>query len=171
MNTEKVSTWVQITANIGLFAGLILLAIEINQNTASLQGSSYQAWAAAKVELNLAFADQFQAEAYASGIYDSSNLTEESYLAFAMWNYGALQMAQTVDFLYRMGSLDHELWDTEINRAAGILSLPGVRQLWDAGAKSQFAPSFVELIEPTESNTTRWEWDKNRGFHPFDDSD
>ncbi len=33
MNTEKLSHWVSILSNIGLLAGLILVAIQINQNT------------------------------------------------------------------------------------------------------------------------------------------
>ena len=34
-------------------------------------------------------------------------------------------MAQSVDYLYRSGSLDRELWEAEMNRAAGILTAPG----------------------------------------------
>ncbi len=53
MNSEKLGNWLQIVGNLGILAGLILVAVEINQNTASVQGSAYQDWVAANLELNM----------------------------------------------------------------------------------------------------------------------
>ena len=70
--------------------------------------------------------------------------------------------------MYRSGSLDEELWRSEVNRAAGMLALPGVRQWWDAGGKTQLTPQFVELMESTQSDMTIWGWQEGRGFVPDD---
>ena len=66
-----------------------------------------------------------------------------------------LKMAQATDYLHRAGSLDHELANTEIRRVALILTLPGVRQWWDAGARTQLTPQFVELMRQNASEK-RW---------------
>jgi hypothetical protein len=62
------------------------------------------------------------------------------------------------------GSLNKELWESEMDRAAGILSIPGVRQWWDAGGKTQLTPSFVEFLESRQPNVTIWHWNEDRGY-------
>ena len=161
MNSEKLANWLQIVGNLGILAGLIMVAVQINQNTASVKGSAYQAWVAANMELNMSFAG---AEAISQGALDSANLTDESQAAFAMWNMSLMQMVQATDYLYRTGTLDKNLRDKEVHRAASHLEYPGVRQWWDTGGKTQLTPEFVELIESTKSNITRWTWEKGKGF-------
>jgi hypothetical protein len=88
-----------------------------------------------------------------------------------MMYIGVFQMAQSTDYLYRSGALDRELWEAEMNRIAGILSFPGVRQLWDAGVKRHLTPRFVEQLESTESNIVAVNWDSERGFFQDDTYD
>ena len=75
-----------------------------------------------------------------------------------------MQMAQSTDYLYRSGSLDRELWEAEMSRAAGILAAPGVRQWWDAGGRTQLTPRFAKLLETTQSTIEYWNWDSEHGF-------
>ncbi len=157
----------QILANIGVIAGIIFLAVELRQNNEQLRLQSYQAWVAANMELNMAIIDPSLSPIFDLGLNDSANLTKQTYISYAMWHMGIMQMAQATDFLYRAGSLDHDLWKSEINRAAGILTLPGVRQWWDAGGKTQLTPQFVDMIESVEPNITVWGWEKDRGYVPI----
>jgi hypothetical protein len=143
------------------------LAQQVRQNNRQLEVQSYQSWVAANLELNMAATDQLSSQALAQGAADSSKLSAESFICFAMWYMGVMQMAQATDYLYRSGSLDEELWRAEINRAAGLLTLPGVRQWWDAGAKTQLTPTFVRLLESSRSEITTWTWKEGRGFVSF----
>lgn len=52
----------------------------------------------------------------------------------------------------------------QLDRAALILSAPGVRQWWDAGGKTQLSPSFVEFLDSLESEGTTWFWNEEEGF-------
>jgi len=158
-----------IVANVGVIAGIVFLAFELRQNNRQLELQSYQGWVAANLQLNMALTDPTLSEIMALGNIDSANLSEESFISFAMWNMGVMQMAQAVDYLYRSGSLDRNLWEAEINRAAGFLSVPGVRQWWDAGGKTQLTPQFVELMESTQSSIAYWDWDPDRGFFSNDE--
>ena len=166
MDSAKLTNWLQIGVNLSVFAGLLLVAVQISQTKASVQGAAYQAWVTANIELNMAFSEQLQAQAMADGTTDSGDLTEDTYMPFAMWNFGLMQMAQATDYLYRTGSIDQSLWETEIRRTALHISNPGVRQFWDAGAKTQLTPEFVRLIESTQPNMTVWSWESGRGFYP-----
>ena len=160
---------VTILANVGVIAGIVFLGFELQQNNKQLELQSYQGWVTANLQLNMALTDPTLSEIIALGNIDSANLSEGSFVSFAMWNMGVMQMVQAVDYLYRSGSLDRNLWEAEINRAAGILSVPGVRQWWDAGGKTQLTPQFAELMESTQSSIAYWDWDADRGFFSNDE--
>lgn len=164
MKLDKSNQWLALLANIGVVAGIIFLAFELQQNNKQLELQSYQSWVAANLEINAALTNPALSEIMARGHLNSVNLSNESFIAYAMLNMSVIQMAQSTDYLYRAGSLDKELWEAEMNRAAGILAFPGVRQWWEAGGRTQLTPSFVEFLESIESNIDTWSWDKDRGY-------
>ena len=164
MNFDKANHWFVLIANIAVVAGIAFLAVELRQNTKQLELQSYQSWVAANMELNIAISDPLLSEIVSRGHPNSANLTSESAIAYAMFHMSMLQMAQSTHYLYLEGSLDTELWESEMDRAAGILSIPGVRQWWDAGGRTQLTPSFVEFLESREPGVTIWYWNEDRGF-------
>jgi hypothetical protein len=172
----------QLLGNFGEFFGAIAVVITLlyvaaqvrhskdatKANTTALELQSYQAWQAANLEINTGWSNSPHGKLIGPGLVDSRNLTEESFLSFMMMHLGMLQMAQSTDYLYRMGSLDSDLWEAEMDRAAGILSMPGVRQMWDAGARKQLTPRFVEFLESRPVTIQGVNWDAQQGF--FHDS-
>ncbi len=164
----------ELVGAIGIVVTLFYLAIQVRHsreateaNTQSMELQSYQAWQAANLQINVAISNPAQSQMIAAGNLDSRGLSEETFAAFGMIHMSIFQMAQMADYLYRSGALDSELWDAEMNRAAGILAFPGVRQMWDAGFKTQLTPGFVELMESRQSSITRVFWDAERGFYPL----
>ena len=162
--------WFAIGANLGVIGGLILVAVQIKQSTTALHGSAYQTWVASNMEISASATQSDVSRTLSRGWMDSSALDEETFIQFAMWVFGVMQMAQATDRLYRRGMVDESLWKTEMQRAALFLSAPGIRQWWDAGGKTQLTPDFVELIESTPSTLTTWGWDAQAGFISFDTS-
>ena len=161
----------QLLGNYGEFLGaiaivvtLIYLAVQLKQNTAIVRANAYQGWSASNVEINLAMSNPDQSQIMIAGMRDSTNLTDETFIAFGMMHMAVMQMAQSTDYMYRSGLLDRELWEAEMNRVAGNLDLTGVRQWWDAGGRTQLTPRFVELLESTQSSIAVWGWDAERGF-------
>jgi hypothetical protein len=42
----------------------------------------------------------------------------------------------------------------------------GVRQWWDAGGRTQLAPSLVEHLESLDPNVSEtWNWDEKKGYY------
>jgi len=148
-----------------IVASLIYLAKQVRQNSRQLESQSYQAWVASNVHINMSMADPQLSAIVAKGNLDSANLDQESYVAYAMSHLAMMQMAQAADYLFRSGSLDRELWEGEMDRAAGILAMPGVRQWWDAGGNTQLTERFVKHLESKKSNIAYWTWDSERGFY------
>lgn len=168
MTSAKVRDWIAITANVGVLAGLILVAVQIRQTSAMSEGASYQTWLSANVELNNALTQLSQGGQFADGNLDSKALDEDSFMAFAMWNYSFFQMVQATNYMYEQGALDRRLWENEVTRAAGFLTLPGVRELWDAGMRTQLTPDFVALVESASAEGMTWDWDSERGFYALE---
>ena len=169
VTVEKLNQWLTLLANVGVLAGIVFLAVELQQNTQELKLQSYQAWQAANNEINMTIADLDLAAVVSAGHEDSTKLSRENYIAYAMFHMSLLQMAQSTHYLYLQGSLDEELWRSEMDRAVGVLSLPGVRQWWEAGGRTQLAPGFVEFIESFQgTKSRRWNWDEERGFFQDD---
>ena len=164
MDTEKINQWLTPISNVAVIAGIVFLAVELSQNTKQLELQSYQSWVAANMEINSATTNLEMAGITARGHADSANLSEDTYVAYAMQHMSMLQMAQSTHYLYLQGAIDEELWKTEMSRAAVILSFRGVRQWWDAGGKTQLTPSFAEFLESLESDAMAWYWDEERGF-------
>ena len=154
MSSSKTRDWLSIIANMGILAGLILVAVQINQSGTSIAGSSYEMWVAANIELNMASTESDLARTLQQGNSDSASLTADNFIQYAMWQFSFFQMVQATDYLYQQGSLDRSLWETEIKRAALFLTLTGVREWWDAGGRTQLTPEFVALLESTPSTIT-----------------
>jgi len=162
---EQTAYLADIIGVILIVVSLVYLAKQIRQNNRQLESQSYQAWVASNLQINMAMANPELSAIVAKGNFDSANLDQGSYVAYAMSHLAMMQMAQAADYLYRSGTLDRELWEGEMDRAAGILAMPGVRQWWDAGGNSQLTERFVRHVESKKSNIAYWTWDSERGFY------
>jgi len=134
MALEQFAYLAEIIGVVVVTTSLIYLAKQVRQNNKQLESQSYQAWVASNLQINMSMSDPALSAIIAEGNSDSANLSDKSYVAYAMSHLAIMQMAQAADYLYRSGSLDRHLWEGEMNRAAGILAMPGVRQWWDAAA-------------------------------------
>lgn len=99
--------------------------------------------------------DKELAAAIVQGHADPGKLTDVSQMQYAMSMLALMQMTQSTDYLYRDGPIDASLWDIERQRAALHLTSPGVRQWWDAGARTQLSPEFVRIVEATTPCRTK----------------
>ena len=166
--SELLGNYGQFVGAIAIVVTLVYVAIQLKQNTASVRASAYQSWVLANVDINVALSSPAQSRMVLKGNLDPTGLTEESAVGYLMIHLAMFQMAQSTDYLYRSGSLDRELWESEMNRVALLLSFPGVRQMWEAGAKTQLTARFAQLLESTQSTARYVHWDSKQGFHSLD---
>ena len=166
MPREQRKDILEVIGVVAIVASLVFLGIEMRTNTSNVRSAANQTWVSVNADLNSV--DEKLARALATGFYEPGKLSEDNYMQFALWHYTFYQMAQSTDDMYQMGAVGEDLWKREINRAAGHLDLPGVRQWWNAGARTQFSPDFVELMKSTNSDISRWSWVPEVGFVPED---
>jgi hypothetical protein len=111
MNSERLVNWLQIAGNLGLIAGLVLVAVQINQNTAITRADlTARSWEAA-MQFNLAMMGENPSAAVAKAATDPSSLTDEELLVIhnLVWNWW--NHDSRYEILMEQGLVDEQDWD------------------------------------------------------------
>jgi len=149
-------------ANIGVIAGIAFLAIEIQQNTAAVEGATYQALSDGvasqhvSVSTNPALAGLLL-RVYSGEARDGFTGTENSQL---WYHYNAvLQRLENSYFQYRSGLADERVFESYGWNDAGLFSSAHFADYWDFFASerntsTEFRKFFENKFElvPNERN-------------------
>jgi hypothetical protein len=153
MNTEALNRWLTLSANIGVVAGLIFLAIEINQNTRATI-------AAASEEVTNQSLDYFALgmdnEVIARALYKKSSDEELSGFELdQLWRHQFFnfRVFQNVHSQYRRGFLEEEEWKTyQQVIASRFVSDPITVRMWE-DTNGGWTPKFQEAVNEIRENS------------------
>ncbi len=106
MDSERVNKWMSRGASIGVLAGIILLAYEINQATLTTRAEIINSYQDRWVTIDLTWQDREIAAAWAKALEDPNELTltEMIQLNGFMWAY--FDHIDTISKLWDLGILD-----------------------------------------------------------------
>ncbi len=144
---------------------LIYLAIQLRQNTVSVETSALSGWISARIAVNEAFSRLDGAAVY-QGMRDSRSLTESDSVAFGLMFQTYMMHGQVTHLLFKRGLIPRDLWKTEMGINAGLLTAPGVRQWWEAAGHGQVTPEFSDLMQSTPPGPM-FGWTPEEGFGPL----
>ncbi len=77
MNIERLASWLQITANIGILGGLILVGFQLQQNSEILQAQMLSAESRSVIDQEMQIIGEEGATAWVSAMSDPSNVSPE----------------------------------------------------------------------------------------------
>jgi hypothetical protein len=145
---------------------LLYLAKEIRQNTESNEAVGFQTWQTDSAAHWLTIADNRElGRDVAACLGDSRNLSEDSWISVASWLLNNMRQYQTTYMLHEKGMIDDELFTMEMRMAARNLSIPGIKQWWDAAGRNQLLPRFCRALESIDPGSgAHWAWTKERGY-------
>ena len=88
MRLDNLSSWLQITANLGIIAGLILVGIQINQNTQMIRVQMLSEESARTAGIEHVYAGEDPAAVWAKGLEQPAELTfrEQRILESLIWS-------------------------------------------------------------------------------------
>jgi len=150
MNTSKLNEWLTITANLGVIAGIVFLAIEVQQNTEIMQAQTQDSITEKQMDwyMNIG-TSEFASDLYFKGReegvlafeVDSAEINAFNFIAHANpriweneWYQYKKQLFEDDEFLARS-----RIWPV-------LLSSPGFRAVWDS-QKGIYAPDFREYLD------------------------
>jgi hypothetical protein len=155
MDTEKLNRWITLLANLGVVAGLIFLAVEIHQNTESLDESrrqaqlqSYQNYLQNLDESFRSLADSpYMAEIfvkYENGGVEALDAIELQRLRWQ--SQTGLQRLDTLHYLYELGYADPERYES-VMRTTGCEHAKRWKLVGIWPQRPSFRAAIEELVE------------------------
>ena len=166
MNWETTGAISELIGAVAVVVSLLYLAKQIKQNTESSKATGFQAWQSDSAAHWLAMATNRElGRDVAACMYDSRNLSDDSWITVGSWLLNNIRQYQTTYVLHERGMIDDDLYAVEMRMAARNLQIPGIRQWWEAGGRNQMLPSFVQVLEAYDPGEgAHWAWTKETGY-------
>jgi hypothetical protein len=147
MNSEKVNNWLTLGANIGVLAGIVFLAYELQQNTVATQlevASNFQN-SFTEIEMLIAGDPEFS-ELLMKG-RENGNVSPTEQLRLAVFYTNVLRQWQFVHFQYLTDALNEDIWHGQQAYFAQILrDDQGLAEHWKL-SKEHYSPRFNDLMQ------------------------
>jgi len=103
VNTEKVSGWLQITANIGILGGLVLVGFQLEQNSEILQAQMMSAESRSVIDQEMQMIGEQGAAAWVSAMTDPVNVSPEHHRVMEAIYWSALESWRHTEELRLLG--------------------------------------------------------------------
>ena len=106
MNIERLASWLQISANIGILGGLILVGIQLQQNGEILQAQMMSAESRSVIDQELQIIGEDGAKAWVSAMSDPSNVSPEHHRIMEAIYWTAIESWRHTEELGNLGLAD-----------------------------------------------------------------
>jgi hypothetical protein len=147
VDSSKLNSWLTLAANIGVLVGLLLLVVEIRQNTAASQAQTAQAIIDSSRNFLVGIAmDEDFARIREAGQSDISSLSDSDAYRFAAYSRGNWLYFQNVWIQWTLGVVDDRIWWTIKEIICEIQSQPGNLEEW-AQHRGVLNQEFVEIVD------------------------
>ena len=139
------NSWLTLAANVGVLAGLILVAVQIRQNTRVTKAQMANDWYLADMELELAMMGENPAASWTKAVYSPDELThQDAAILDRYFNYGLVQL-QRLHQMSEWGMAD-DRWKDRISYLRWHLGNDVGRRWW-AHFKDGFPPEFATMVD------------------------
>jgi hypothetical protein len=130
VNWDKTTRWLTIAANLAVLGGLILVAIQIRQNTAITRAQVANDYFMADMQLELAMMGDNAAASWIKAVYTPDELTpQDAAVVDRYLNYGFVQI-QRLERMNELGLAD-DRWQDRISYLRWHLGNEIGRRWWD----------------------------------------
>ena len=145
MDTDKFNHGLTLAANVGVLAGLILVAFQIHQNTEITKAQITNDYYLADMQLELAMMGDNPAVSWTKAIYTPDDLTNlDAAVVDRYFNYGIVQIRR-LQKMHELGLADND-WESRIGYLNWHFGNEVGRRWW-AYNKDGFSNDFVETVD------------------------
>ena len=118
MDSGKLSSWLQIGANVGIVVGLIFGGVQLKQNSDLLKTQLLYEESCRAIDLETKFVGENAATVWAKSITDAKtlNLEEQRIMEAILW--GFVEQLRATRMLAELGLLGDEEWKGRVNSDA-----------------------------------------------------
>jgi hypothetical protein len=150
MNSSKLSDWLQIAANTGIIAGLLLVGLQLKQNSDLLKTQMLYDESRRLVDLETKVIGENGAEVWAKSITEPENLNlaEKRIMEALLWSY--VEQLRSTRVLAQLGLLDDDEWKARVRSDTAFFLGNRYARAWWANFKEDntvLAPDLIEEID------------------------
>jgi hypothetical protein len=146
MNSDRISRWSNTLSNIALVGGLVLVAIQIRQNTAITRAQLLNDYYLADMQLELAMMGDDPAASFTRAVFDPGALTEyDAAVLDRYFNYGVVQVRRLRQ-MDELGLAD-EGWQVRIDYLRWHLGNEAGRRWWSQTRRDDAGDDVVAAID------------------------
>ena len=155
MDSDRLDRWLSLAANLGLLAGLILVAVEINQSSDLARMQLINEGNVALNQVWATFMGENPSESVARSIESPDEMTFAEFLVVDTYLFTSMNLFYRNYELAREGIFDDHDWQKPIDTyAAWFLGSRFGRAWWSEEARHFFAPEFVAYVDQTLENVS-----------------
>jgi len=146
LNSVRLNRWLTLLSNTAVFVGIVLLAVELQQNNEQLEEQSRQSVADGVRQIALAVATSPDLARLISGEVPMAEMTKTERMQVSAWFAAWLKSAEHAFIQHQSGILSEEIWQTRKNQALGMLDGENFRGMYERN-KDIFIPEFIAEID------------------------
>lgn len=152
MDLSAVTSWLGLIANLGVIAGLILVALQIRQNTEIAKAQVANDWFMADMQLEIAMMGENPGRTWAKAVCTPDELDHgEAAVLDRYFNYGVVQV-QRLQKMHELGLADRE-WAERAKYLQWHLGNETGRRWW-AHFRSGFPAELAQTIDRLLEDST-----------------
>ena len=156
MNFEKVRAAVSTVADVGVFVGFIMVAFQLQQNTAALDAQAKAVMTSSLSAAETTMIGEDGATAFARSVTVPSELTDSQIVE--LWAYYASSAQPSVSAFqaYKLGLISRSDYLEQVDAFAGVYLTTDFARIWWANTKNGFfAPELIGDIDAALSRLER----------------
>lgn len=147
MNWDAIGAVGEIIGALAVFITLAYLAIQIRQNTKTVQASALDSSVSGISAIReKIIEDPEVADIYLKGSADPNSLTESEQLRFRLLNTNMFWSALNLYNQSKYAELSEKIWDCQRSVILRMLDTPGGKWFW-TNHRAEFEDSFVQEID------------------------
>ncbi len=155
MNMGKVNASLTLVANIGVLIGLIVLIVELNQNTDHLRLQVMEQIRAREFTHNMIFLAENPAPVIEKSLTEPENITYTEFRVLDAYLINALSLWEAQFFLYQAGLVDSIDWKTKVEQdASWYFGNKIAKKWWENAGKYLFEKEFSDHVDQVLRNTS-----------------
>ena len=146
MKLDRFGGWLALVTNLGVVGGLVLLAVELRQNTQIVRAQAVTSLLTGQMSAETAFMGEDTAAAFVKALDSPGTMTDEEIVkVWAYLNVAMMAVMQTHS-MYSLGLATDQAWETATSTATTWLGFPFGR-VWWSELRTGYPSDLVEAID------------------------
>ncbi len=145
---ERVERWIKLSANLAVLAGIVLILMQLTQNTEHLRLQLVDQITNRMYENNRTLLGEDPVEAIEKSVLEPESMTFSDFLIVDVYLFNALNQWEDLYFLYKADLVEADAWQSRVDGdVVWYFGNRFAKNWWIATGSSFFEAEFAEYVD------------------------